>query len=139
VLCITNNIQHFSWHNYVNIFIFNKSIKKMLQSNTKSLFLCRNVITNIQAIYWVPFLAVKHLIIKKTLLFFMFCVTLLQKHKTMPSFFFYSKIVFISDIQQKPVYPYFYCILYSQFNENSKWLMCGVKRLLENLFSLIKD
>jgi len=59
--------------------MFNKSIKKMLQSNTKSLFLCRNVITNIQAVYWVPFLAVKHLILKKdSLLFFTFYVTLLR-------------------------------------------------------------
>jgi hypothetical protein len=41
----------------------------MLQSNTKSLILCRNVFTNIQAVYWVPFLAVKHLIIKKTLFY----------------------------------------------------------------------
>jgi len=46
-------------------------MKKMLQSNTKSQFLCRNVITNIQAVYWVPFLTVKHLIIKKTLYSFL--------------------------------------------------------------------
>ena len=44
----------------------------MLQSNTNSLFVFRNVVTNIQACYWVPLLAVKHLIIKKTLYSFLY-------------------------------------------------------------------
>lgn len=35
--------------------------------------------------------------------------------------------------------PYFYCNLYTKFIGKSKWLMCGVRRFLDNLFSLIKE